>query len=62
MKKENPILLGVELDEHNYSKLRKMYLHDPEWAEKQVRSVAEKFHNGNTTSAIQMLECDLEMQ
>lgn len=56
----NPVIFDMELDEENFPVLRKWALKNPETLEKQVKSIANAWHEGNVISAMQAFESDLE--
>ncbi len=53
-------ILGEEINQENFPILYKWAQEHPETLEQQLKSVADKWHNGNITSAMQALESDLE--
>ena len=61
MKNNNRIsVLGKKLTREHYPKLYQWALDNPATLEKTLQSVADKWHNGNLTSAAVALESDLE--
>lgn len=61
MKKEKPIeILGEMIDPNNMPKLHKWAKTNPETLESQLKSIADKWHNGSISAAMQALESDLE--
>ncbi|MDA3840267.1 MAG: hypothetical protein PF572_04205 [Patescibacteria group bacterium] len=61
-KNGNPIIFGVELEKENFPELYKWAQINPSRLIDQVRNVANKWHDGNYTSAIIALEVDLSHQ
>jgi hypothetical protein len=43
-----------------FPKIHRMFKHDPEWAEEQIKSIADVWHEGDMISATVALESDLE--
>lgn len=54
------IILGESLDPENYPKLYEWAKNNSETLVKQLKSIADKWHNGSIVAAIQALESDLE--
>lgn len=54
------IILGESLDYENFPKLYKWAKENPETLEQQLKSIADKWHNGSISAAMQALESDLE--
>jgi hypothetical protein len=61
-KKSNKTLtiLGEDIDPDNEPKLYKWALTNPETLERQLKSIANAWHEGNIRAAIIALESDLE--
>ncbi|OGH11803.1 MAG: hypothetical protein A2857_04920 [Candidatus Levybacteria bacterium RIFCSPHIGHO2_01_FULL_36_15] len=53
-------VLGESLDRVNFPKLYKWAKDNPETLEQQLKSIADKWHNGSIGAAMQALESDLE--
>lgn len=51
---------GLELSKRHFPILYRAYLRDPQWLEKQLRSIANAWHEGSLDAAAQALESDLE--
>ncbi len=56
------IILGEELDPKYFPKLSRWALTNPSTLEDQLKSIAEKWHEGNIVAAILALESDLSHQ
>ncbi|MCK5475446.1 MAG: hypothetical protein KAI71_02600 [Candidatus Pacebacteria bacterium] len=57
---KNPIIFELELTEEHYPVLRRRALKSPEMLEKEIKSIANAWHEGDAISAMQALESDLE--
>lgn len=61
MKKQKPItLLEETIDPDNMPKLYRWAIENPETLERQLKSIANAWHEGNIRSAMLALESDLE--
>ena len=58
--KQNPVIFDMELTEGHYPILRRRALKNPEMLEREIKSVANAWHEGDAISAMQALESDLE--
>ncbi len=60
MQEKDTFIVDGEVFEVKYfPKFYSMFKHDPEWAEKQVKSIADVWHEGFIVSAMQAFESDL---
>lgn len=55
-------LSGEEFEIMRFPSVYKIYKHDPTWAETQVNSLADIWHEGDIVAAINALESDLSHQ
>jgi len=60
MSEKQIAILGVTIDKENFPILYKWAKENPETLETQLKSIADKWHNGSITSAMQALESDQE--
>lgn len=58
--KQKLIILGETIDKKSFPRLYNWAKNNPETLEDQLKSIADKWHNGSIASAIQALESDLE--
>ena len=54
------IFLGEKLDQKFFPVLYKWAKENPDTLESQLKSIADKWHNGSMVAAMQALESDLE--
>lgn len=54
------VILGENLDEDNFPVLFRWAKENPETLTRQLKSAADKWHNGSIAAAMQALESDLE--
>jgi hypothetical protein len=52
-------LCGESFQIQNFPNLYDMYLNNKGWAEEQLKSIADAWHEGDVVSAAQALESDL---
>jgi len=61
IKQQKPIkILGEDIDPDNMPKLYRWALHNPETLERQLKSIANAWHEGNIRAAMIAFESDLE--
>ena len=59
-KQSKAIILGEEIDPDNMPKLYRWAKENPETLEKQLKSIANAWHEGSIRAAMLALESDLE--